>query len=94
MKKPTTKDDKEHLGRVAALGCVICGCPANVHHMRTGKGMGQRASHYETFPLCHYHHQGSMGIHHMGTKAWQAMFGRELDFVNEVNARLGVKAPN
>ena len=76
------------MGRVAELGCIICSMPACVHHIRTGQGIGQRASHYETIPLCHNHHQGKDGIHTMGTKKWQERFGTELEFLAETKRRL------
>jgi hypothetical protein len=68
MLEKRRKRDKDHLARVRALGCCICSGSASAHHIRTGQGMGQKASDYETIPLCHYHHQGSEGIHTLGTK--------------------------
>lgn len=61
--------DKLYMGRVAALGCALCHklgyghTPAQVHHIREGQGMSQRASNYLTVPLCEPHHTGSKGIH-------------------------------
>lgn len=58
-----------YLGRVAALGCVLCdalgrpGTPAQVHHVREGQGMAQRAQHFLTVPLCPICHTGPKGIH-------------------------------
>lgn len=60
---------RRHMGRVASLGCVLCrqlgygATPAQVHHLRTGIGKGQRASDYLTMPLCEAHHTGAAGIH-------------------------------
>ncbi len=68
-KKVATKLEKEHLSKVASLGCLICGSPAICHHIRNrgdGKGnigIGQRANHYEVIPLCPSHHVGSFSIH-------------------------------
>lgn len=50
-------------GRVAALGCLICGQPASLHHVREGQGLSQRASDWLVMPLCREHHQGNAGIH-------------------------------
>ena len=42
------KAEKEHLGKVAALGCIVChhegrfGVAAEVHHIRQGAAMGWR----------------------------------------------------
>jgi hypothetical protein len=86
---------RRHMGRVAELGCCICrrlglgATPANVHHIRTGVGMGKRADDKDTIPLCHYHHQGAGGIHHLGRKAWEAHFGvTELQLLQETKEAL------
>lgn len=69
----------EHMGRVAALGCIVChrlrlgDSPAEVHHIREGQGR-QRASDFDTIPLCYPHHRGQDGIHTIGTKAWHRRF--------------------
>lgn len=61
-----TKDEKAHLSKVSALGCIAChlqgtpGTPAEIHHPRAGAGKGQRASHYDGIPLCPPHHRGTM----------------------------------
>ena len=63
-KKVATKDEREHMSKVASLGCLICQRPANVHHIRpVGLGIGMRSSHYQTIPLCYDHHQGQFSIH-------------------------------
>lgn len=87
-----TKAEKEHLSKVASLGCIVCrnlglgATPAQIHHIRTGKGMGQRASHFEVIPLCPAHHQhGGFGVAiHAGQKTWEANFGSELDLLKQV----------
>lgn len=68
---PRTKTpaEAEYMGRVAALGCVVCrllgygATPAQVHHVRAGQGKAQRAGNYCTVPLCESHHTGPRGIH-------------------------------
>lgn len=53
-----------HLSRVAALPCCLCGTePCEVHHIREGQGMAQRASDFLTIPLCPDCHRGSKGVH-------------------------------
>lgn len=65
------------MGRVAALGCILCNhlglgaSPAEVHHPRTGAGMGRRASHTDGIPLCPEHHRGQTGLHGMGRRAFE-----------------------
>ena len=54
---------KQWKARVAALGCLMCQQPANLHHVREGQGLSQRSSDWLVVPLCRLHHQGTDGIH-------------------------------
>lgn len=55
---------KRHMGRVAQLPCCVCGAyGVQVHHVREGQGMSQRASDFLTVPLCPPCHTGPNGIH-------------------------------
>ena len=90
-----TKDERKYLSRVAELGCYVCkligyeGTPAEIHHMRSGVGKGQRASHYDVLPLCPYHHRGNEGIHGLGRKAFERKFGMtEIEMVANVRHSL------
>lgn len=65
-----TKSESRYLGRVAALGCAICNLLHNefnpnveIHHVREGQGMAQRAQHWLGVPLCIACHRGPRGIH-------------------------------
>lgn len=66
---PATVSEREYMGRVAAIGCLICRRlgyglhAAEVHHVRTGQGGAQRASNFLTVPLCPSCHRGPKGIH-------------------------------
>ena len=93
------KADKEYQGRVAALGCIVClneghgATPSDytaIHHIRKGQGMGQRAPHTETLPLCVKHHQtGGYGIAlHAGQKEWERRYGTELYLLEQVRELL------
>ncbi len=58
MKQPT-KSDKERFDRIAALGCLVCGAAATIHHV-TGYAdrMGRLTRrHDRVVPLCPMHHQ-------------------------------------
>ena len=79
-KKSATPTEKRYLERVAGLGCIICNAPANVHHIREGQGVGMRASHYLTIPLCREHHQGEFSIHN-SRREFQNVYGNELDLL-------------
>lgn len=76
-----TKADRQHLSRLAELGCVLCirlgyyATPAEIHHIRDGQGLGQRASHYDALPMCPMHHRGDIGIHGMGRRAFERHYG-------------------
>jgi hypothetical protein len=71
----TIPQPTEHMARVAALGCLICGQPAQAHHVDilTPKGIGPRPSGYITAPLCERHHTGDQNdCAHIGERAfWQ-----------------------
>lgn len=79
--------ESRHMGRVAELGCLICDSPANVHHIRTGVGMGQRQSAYLTIPLCREHHQGDFSIH-SHRREFCALYGGELKLLAQTIERL------
>jgi len=82
-----TKAEKQHLNRVAALGCVACfiqgtpGTPAEIHHPRAGRGKGQRAGHMDGIPLCPAHHRGThhpaVPSIHLAKLAFIERFGTE-----------------
>lgn len=82
----TVKAEREYMGKVASLGCYLCRhlgygeTPAQVHHLREGQGMAQRASNYLTVPLCDTHHANSSvdGIHGQ-RRAWKLAGVDEMD---------------
>jgi hypothetical protein len=81
-KKLATKGEREHMSKVASLGCLVCQRPANVHHIRPiGLGIGMRSSHHQTIPLCHDHHQGQFSIHNC-KEQFEAMYGTEEELLH------------
>jgi hypothetical protein len=51
--------------------------------------MGKRSSHSQVLPLCVDHHRGTMGIHGMGRKAFEAHYGfTEMDLLDDVKNQL------
>jgi hypothetical protein len=72
----TTAAEQAHLAKVATLGCILCqalgygATPAQIHHVREGQAMSQRASHFLSVPLCAEHHQGRVGLHGLGRRAF------------------------
>lgn len=75
---------REHMARVAALPCLVCGAwPVEVHHVTGDK---KRRSDFRVIPLCYECHRGSNGYH--TTKAsWVAKNGPDylmLDVVAKI----------
>jgi len=99
MKKNATKEEREYMRKVAALGCAVCrrlgfpGTPAEVHHPRIGVGMAQRASHFDTIPLCPEHHRGATGVHSLGKKGlFEKTYGfSEQDLIEDTKRLVGRK---
>jgi hypothetical protein len=69
------------LGKLVERGCALCwwlgvyGTPAEVHHLRDGQGMAQRAPDDEAIPLCPEHHRGRHGLHGLGTRGFAERYG-------------------
>lgn len=87
-----TKAQRRHMDLVASLGCVACrnlgygASPAELHHIRSGVGMGQRAKHTEVLPLCPRHHRASYPTgFHAAPKSWQIEHGSELELIEQIN---------
>lgn len=74
-----TAEEARHLKTVAGLGCLICGAPANVHHLMAAPGKRCRKDHRLVVPLCQRHHQGDHGVHGLGSEAaFLALWGVDL----------------
>lgn len=96
-----TKNEKQHLNRVAALGCIACylqgtpGTPAEIHHPRAGRGKGQRASHMDGIPLCPPHHRGThhpaVPSIHLAKLAFIKRFGTEEKLLQLVQQLTGLE---
>ena len=74
--------EKRYMGRVADAGCIICGSPAQVHHMR-----GVKRNNYLVIGLCPDHHVGAFSIH-MDRKGFEAVYGDELFLLAKTIERL------
>lgn len=92
------KKDREYLSRLADLGCIVpledgdCGGLAEIHHIRDGQGLGQRASHHQTLALCAAHHRtGGYGVaFHAGRKEFERKYGTEAELLAKVRRLLGI----
>lgn len=94
-----TKAELIHKGRLAQLGCMACRRihgphdpgPVELHHLRTG-GWG-KGGFKTLMPLCPGHHRGSMGVHGMGTRAFERHYGfTQQDLLNDALALIGAQA--
>ena len=91
MVRSKTKKEKEHMDRVANLGCLICRkegnpfSPAELHHIRDVRitGPGQRAKHTEVIPLCVAHHRIGKESFHYNSKAFTKKWGSQKDLLVE-----------
>ncbi|VVE55613.1 Ref family recombination enhancement nuclease [Pandoraea communis] len=87
------KAEREHLGIVAGLCCIVCRnlgfgeSPAEVHHVRFLAGGGQRAGHTQTIPLCPLHHRlGGYGVaFHAGPGEFQRRYGSEEQLLEQTS---------
>lgn len=59
MTKKPTAADKRRFDRIAALGCLVCGGPATIHHVTGYADRPGRLTrrHDRVVPLCPMHHQ-------------------------------------
>ncbi len=90
-KKAKTKAEKEHMARVADLGCIICGNNlVELHHITTLRAFGARSKHTEVLPLCFEHHRGGQrGVAlHEGVKTWEDLHGTQEELLVKVNQQL------
>lgn len=90
------KSEREHVNKVAELGCIACyvqagvwGTPGEIHHTRTNCGAGQRSGWYEVICLCPGHHReddreaNKIAIHgNTGHKAFTATYGTERELLD------------
>lgn len=88
-----TEKSRAHMARVASLGCLAggaghqgeCRGKCDAHHIigLAYRGKSQKASDYETIPLCVQHHTGEKGkvdgiaIHRSELDAWEAKYGTQ-----------------
>jgi hypothetical protein len=100
-RKAATKAEREHMGVVAGLCCVVCrnlgygDSPAEVHHVRYLAGGGQRSSNLDTIPLCPRHHRiGGYGVAiHAGQEEWERLYGTEAQLLEQTRRETGITQP-
>jgi hypothetical protein len=61
-----TAEERRFHGLVANVPCLVCGRPAEVHHLMHHSGQRGRRDHRIVAPLCPDHHRGPQGVHGLG----------------------------
>ncbi len=86
LKLERPKPSPEHLARVKALPCVICGAPppSDAHHCIHDRFGTLKASDYETIPLCKAHHQWGAEAIHAGKATWREKWGPDHGYLPAV----------
>jgi len=90
MKTTKTKHEKEHMNKIADLGCIICrkmgfpNSPAELHHIKDKTGMGRKASNFEVIPLCPRHHRQGKDSYHYSPKEFTKKWGTQKELLTEV----------
>lgn len=83
--KAISSDESEHIGRVKAMDCIVCGAPgpSEAHHP-------EQQLHYIVIPLCKPCHGGTgYGEGWHGTRLrWSLRKMTELKAINETYRRL------
>lgn len=84
------------MAAVAQLGCIACrragigATPAEVHHKRFGVGAGQRASHFDTMPLCPGHHRHYHDAIHKSPRLFVQHYGTEDELIEQTRKEVGI----
>lgn len=100
MASQPTADQKRHWTRIAELGCILTGLPAEIAHCHGGSmkvlgpkwqpGMAQRQDHWLVIPL-------APGLHRMGPHSldcgsvdeWEHRWKPQIELLREVSENLG-----
>lgn len=81
-RKPTTAAERRHLDRVAAMGCLVCGADATVHHVTSDGYQRLARTHERVAPLCPKHHMIQFGPHEsveaLGHAGFRVRYGIDL----------------
>ena len=89
----TKKERKIRFESLAEYGCIICMRPAEIHHLIGYKysSLGKKADDINTIPLCVEHHRGTQGIHHLGMRVWEEVYGSQSYHLDLINSSLSLR---
>jgi len=91
------KELNQHKSDVADIGCIIThNSQCCLHHARSGSissnglhhGL-KRPSDWFVIPLIPMLHNGDKGIHTIGVKTWESMYGSQVSMLWEISDILG-----
>ena len=85
----SVKKRREYYGKVAGIGCLICGNNTDIHHCY-GNQFPAKREHRPVIPLCHKHHQGDGGIHD-GKESFENYYGTQDELLLKTEAYLNGK---
>lgn len=84
MAKYKSKILKDHMNKVAELGCLVCKRPPQLHHIRPkNTGIGRKSSDWCVIPLCLDHHTGKFSIHN-SKKEFEKKIGTEIELLKKI----------
>jgi len=92
---------RRHWTRVAAIGCVVCGGPAEIAHchndsirerMQEPKAKGKKLPRYDwlVIPLCSLHHRNSVAALDLNVGSFEAAFGTQASHIDRLCEVLGI----
>lgn len=101
MAKAMSADEKRHVSRVVAQGCIVCRnlgygeTPAEAHHVRYLGSMGKRAPHKAVMALCPAHHRtGGRGVaYHAGPALFESLYGTERELLQQTYDEMRLPFP-
>ena len=95
MSNNPTVEQRRRWSRIQALGCIICGAAASIHHC--GTGAGGRKNHDAVLPLCFKHHQNGTPEDpsiHPWRKRFEEKYGAENELLEKLERLLCANAPH
>lgn len=93
---------RRYWGRLAAMGCILCGGPAEIAHAHGGsivermqecKAKGKKLARYDwlVLPLCYAHHQDTSPVGlDRDVRAWERRFGSQASYIDLLCGKTGI----
>lgn len=81
-RKMPSAEECRHFDRVAAMGCLVCGMAATIHHVTSDGYKRLSRTHKRIVPLCPRHHMIQFGprdsVEALGHGGFTATYGVDL----------------